>query len=65
MPLYRAHYTREGREHDITFAANSPEDARVYAHQVLAKVVAGDIERIEEFSPRPYCRQRTLWETAT
>ena len=62
MPLYRAHYSLHGREHDLTFAARDPENAHAYAHGILAKVVGAPIGEIEEFSPRPYRRQRTIWE---
>ena len=62
MPLYRAHYRRHGREHDMTFAATDPQAAEVYARNVLADLVEAPIEQIEEFSSRPYRRQHTLWK---
>ena len=63
MPLYRAHYQLHGRDHDLTFAATDDRAADAYAKTVLEPLVEAPIERIEEFSARPYRRQRTLWES--
>lgn len=65
MPLYRAHYTLHGHEHDMTFAAADDRAADAYAHTTLESLVGAPIERVEEFSARPYRRQRTLWEPFT
>lgn len=62
MPLYRAHYTLHGREHTLTFVAIDPQAADAYAQRVVAGIVGAPIADVEEFSPRPYRRQRTLWE---
>jgi len=63
MPLYRIHYQRHGRDHDMTFAATDDEAADAYARSVLAKIVEAPIERIEPMNARPYRRQRNFWET--
>lgn len=62
MPLYRIHYQRHGREHDMTFAALDDQAADAYAHTVLADIVEAPIDRIEPVGARPYRRQRTFWE---
>lgn len=62
MPLYRAHYVLHDREHSLTFAALDDSAAKAYADHVLTGIVGAPIAEVEEFSPRPYRRQRTLWE---
>jgi hypothetical protein len=65
MPLYRIHYQRHGRDHDMTFAALDDRAADAYAHSVLADLVEAPIERVELVSGRPYRKQRTFWEPPT